>query len=117
MVKVFSLGAALGNKGGIGEGSKTLEGGSGDRSDERAQELGALGWSGCSRTDLRRDLEHALTEDSGSIEADRIPPKAGQGVGGVGWDGEVAEALQEAWSAESYDLPARRLRDLTCVRT
>jgi hypothetical protein len=53
---------------------------------------------------LQRELEQALTEDSGSIEAYLIPPKAGQGIEGVGWDVEIAGALQEASSVFALDM-------------
>jgi len=39
-----------------------------------------------------------LTEETANIVADLIPPKAGEGIEGVAWDKEIAEALHEASS-------------------
>jgi len=45
-----------------------------------------------------RPRKRTLREDAASIMADLIPRRAGQGIEGVGWDGEIAEALHEASS-------------------
>ena len=63
--------------------------------ERRAYGLVALGCSGYNGSGLRRGLEQAPAEDSGGMEAD-LTACGLEGIEGVAWDVEIAEAVQQS---------------------